>query len=152
MKCGISGVKFVMLRFFVEALKEALHLLPKDPVDDGPITLRPGTNVDKARLALVAKGAPMHITELLKAVGKPDDNDSRAALSGSISAYVRKNQVFTRPAPNTFSLIEFPALPLKSSNGPPANFGSDKPNEPEIELEFEPEMENVGITDDDVPF
>jgi len=138
---------------FIEALKEALHLLPKESVDDGPITLRPGTNVDKARLALLAKGTPMHITELLKAVGKPDDNDSRAALSGSISAYVRKNQIFTRPAPNTFSLIEFPLPPPKATGAPPPNFGSDKTNvEPEIELELDIEPETVGITDDDVPF
>src|SRR5580698_6206937 len=103
---------------FIQALEEAVGLLPKEPADDGPITLRPGTNVDKARLALIAKGSPMHITELLKALGKPDDNDGRAALSGSISAYVRKNQIFTRPAPNTFSLIEFPPPP-KAMSGPP---------------------------------
>ena len=111
---------------FIEALREALHLLPKETPGDLPITLRPGTNVDRVRLALIAKGDSMHITELLKVLGKPDDNERRAALSGSISAYVRKNHIFTRPAPNTFGLIDFPLATAKISSGPPPNFGSDQ--------------------------
>lgn len=128
-------------RIYVQALQEALRLLPKEAPDGGvDVTLRTGTNLDKARETLRAKGQPMHIADLLKALGKPDDNVNRAALSGSISAYVRKGQVFTRPAPNTFGLAEFVAKPTLPK-GPPPDFGRDGqiPNE-------------EGVADDDIPF
>lgn len=118
---------------FIAALEEVLGLLPKENAFESAMALRPGTNVDKARIALAAKGRPMHVSELLLALSKSDDNDSRAALSGSISAYVRKNQIFTRPAPNTFGLIEFSArsAATQRSSTPPANFGSDAMVQPE---------------------
>ncbi len=134
---------------FIEALEEVLGLLPKENAIDIPAVLRPGTNVDKARIALATKGSPMHISELLRSLSKPDDNDSRAALSGSISSYVRKNQIFTRPAPNTFGLIEFPTVTQRNSS-PPVNFGSEMPVAPEI-VDHSPDEWPVP-SDEDVPF
>lgn len=130
-------------RIYLQALEDTLRLLPKDTEEDGAeFNLRPGTNVDKAREALKAKGAPMHIAELLTVLGKPNDNLNRAALAGSLSAYVRKGQVFTRPAPNTFGLTDFAQAPTPISlpqHGPPPTFGMDEP------------IDQI-ITDDDVPF
>lgn len=129
-------------RIYIQALQEALRLLPKDVLEGNlDATLRSGTNIDKARETLRAKGEPMHVADLLKALGKPDDNVNRAALSGSISAYVRKGQIFTRPAPNTFGLMEFVPGPTRPK-GPPPNFGSDE--------QIDKEAANAG--DDDVPF
>lgn len=133
-------------RIYVQALQEALRLLPKDAPEGGvDITLRTGTNLDKARETLRAKGEPMHIADLLKALGKPDDNVNRAALSGSMSAYVRKGQVFTRPAPNTFGLIEFVAKP--TPKGPPPDFGRDEQIDEQTEQDAA-----VTVGDNDDPF
>jgi len=65
----------------------------------------------------------MHITELLEAIGKPGDRMNRSALGGSIAAYVRKGEIFTRPAPNTFGLLE-----LGNSVELPLNFGEENAN------------------------
>jgi hypothetical protein len=48
---------------------------------------------------------------------------NRSALSGSIAAYVRKGEIFTRPAPNTFGLLE-----LGNSVELPLNFGEENAN------------------------
>jgi hypothetical protein len=138
-------------RIYVGALEDTLRILPKDPELGVDIDLRPGTIIYKAREILSAKGEPMHIADLLKALGKPNDNINRAAVSGSISAYYRKGQIFTRPAPNTFGLVEYSARPLtalqvngSSPKEPPPNFGKDSPDEVDDG--------RVGAIDDDVPF
>jgi len=103
---------------YIQGLQEAMKMLPKGPsIAGGPQPqLRPGTLLYKAKDAINAAGRPMHIAELLKAVGRPVDKNSRAGLAGSIAAYARKGEVFTRTAPNTFGLIGFTAHP-------PENFG-----------------------------
>jgi hypothetical protein len=139
-------------RIYVSALEDTLRILPKDPEPGVDIDLRPGTIIYKAREILGAKGEPMHIADLLKALGKPNDNTNRAAVSGSISAYYRKGQIFTRPAPNTFGLVEYPAR-MQSAlqlNGtpkePPPNFGKDAPDG------ADDGMAEVRVIDGDVPF
>jgi hypothetical protein len=114
---------------YVEALEDTLQLIPKDDADGAIVqpTLRPGTAIHKAQEAILAAGKPLHVDELLKAIGKPIDADSRGAMSGSLSSYVRKGQIFTRPAPNTFGLVYSRALPRVAQNGPPPGFGKDTP-------------------------
>lgn len=70
--------------------------------------LRYGTAVAKARDLIKSAGHPLHITDILKGLGKPVDTKSKLSLSGSLAGYVREGQIFNRPAPNTFGLIEFP--------------------------------------------
>jgi hypothetical protein len=90
---------------YIEALQDSMRLLPKSP-SDAEVTLRPGTALDKTREVLKTTGRPMHITEILKALNQPIDKKHKLSLSGSLSTYVRNAQIFTRPAPNTFGLIE----------------------------------------------
>jgi hypothetical protein len=71
---------------------------------------KPGSYADKAREALEAAGRPLHITEILTAIGKPDNNNNRCSFHGSLSHYVLKGVIFTRPGPNTFGLVSFPQL------------------------------------------
>jgi hypothetical protein len=97
-------------KIYLQAILDSMKVLPREQNSNGNSgaqpTLRPGTGLAKAREAILAAGRPLHISELLLALGKPADKQTRVSLSGSIAWYVRKNQVFTRPSPNTFGLIE----------------------------------------------
>lgn len=117
-------------RIYVQALQDVLKMLPR-PVEPAATsgTLRPGSNMAKVRDFILQHGRPVHISELLKGLGLPASRESRASLSGSLAAYVRKGEIFTRPAPNTFGLIELghtrePAE--KSLEEPPADFADEK--------------------------
>jgi hypothetical protein len=119
---------------YAQALQDTLRLLPEDESvqsdDTAPsAALREGSNIAKAREAIQRAGRPLHIMELLKAIGRPTDKENRAALSGSIGAYVRKGEFFTRPGPNVFGLIGMQNGSV-TQPGPfalPPNFGIDEP-------------------------
>lgn len=131
---------------YIQALQESLKLLPKERSDESALVLRAGSAIAKARDAIRDAGTPLHVSELLKILGKPVTPASKAGLAGSLAWYVRKNEIFTRPAPNTFGLFELArskeepeAMHIPPSNGeePPGNFG----------------LENVAsIDDDEIPF
>jgi len=106
---------------YIQALQETMKLLPREGTSE--FTLRPGTNLARARDAIKGAGRPLHITEILSAMGQENSKDKRLALSGTISAYVRKNEVFTRPAPNTFGLYELNPKNGIQSDEPPEGFG-----------------------------
>lgn len=92
---------------YAQAIQDSMRLLPKNPsLNEEEQALRPGTALAKTREILKASGKPMHITEILKALNQPIDKKHRLSLSGSLSTYVRKSQIFNRPAPNTFGLME----------------------------------------------
>jgi hypothetical protein len=101
---------------YVQALQDSMRFLPKDDGQDDT-TLRPGSALYLAQEVLRAAGKPMHITEILKALNKPTDKKRRLSLGGSLSGYVRKGQIFTRPAPNTFGLIETSKSSLNDASG-----------------------------------
>jgi hypothetical protein len=128
---------------YIQALQESLKLLPKESPDEITVVLRAGSAVTKARDAIREAGRPLHVSELLKILGKPITPVAKAGLAGSLAWYVRKNEIFTRPAPNTFGLVELngakevpeSALDFEGFEGqePPENFG----------------LENGTATDDD---
>jgi len=94
---------------YLLGMTDSLRLFPKDgdnAGDDGPV-LRPGSELEKARTAILKAGRPLHIKELVVAIGKEPTKENKTSLSGSIGAYVRKEEVFTRPKPNTFGVTEF---------------------------------------------
>ncbi len=113
---------------YMQALLDSIKLLPRD--SNGASVkqiLRPGTTLAKARDAIKKAGKPLHVSEILKLLDKPLDKKNRVSLSGSLSGYVRRGEVFTRPAPNTFGLIE---LEEQKNNNPepdeelPSSFGT----------------------------
>jgi hypothetical protein len=110
---------------YIQGMMDTMKLLPKDSSQAGSRGLRPGTIIAAARDAIQENGAPMHIVALLKALGKGTDRNARAGLSGSISTYVKRGEIFTRPAPNTFGLIEFEAARSSETEEPPDTFGTD---------------------------
>jgi hypothetical protein len=129
---------------YVQALQESLKLLPKETSDETAVTLRAGSAVAKARDAIRAAGKPLHVIELLKILGKPLTAGGKAGLAGSLAWYVRKGEIFTRPAPNTFGVVEFNGAKVSSESAP------------DFDIEEPPEnfgLENGAATDDDeTPF
>ena len=118
-------------RIYVQALQDVLKILPRGSernVRAG--ALRPGSSMARVREFILERGRPGHVTELLEALGRPATREARASLSGSLAAYVRKGEIFTRPNPNTFGLIEL-GHDNEGNAGPddepPADFGEDEP-------------------------
>ena len=107
-------------RVYVQALQDAIRALPKENLlGSSEASLRPGTIVYRVREMLKASGKPMHISEILKELGRPVDKDNRVSVAGTLSAYVRDGQIFSRPAPNTYGLIDgMPAAPLLTEELP----------------------------------
>jgi hypothetical protein len=130
-------------KVYVQALNDILKLIDNTDGDNESVDtkLRPGSAVAQARDIILERGSPVHLDELLEAMGKEVTRDSKASLAGSIAAYVRRDEIFTRPAPNTFGLAELGREASQYNpeelNGPPSGFG----NYP-ITSDF----------DDDVPF
>jgi len=115
---------------YLQALLDSMKWLPREEsLSNGNQLLRPGTTLAKAQEAIQKSGHPMHVADILKAIGKPTDKKNRVSLGGSLSGYVRRKEIFTRPAPNTFGLIEMEHL---AANGLaktevselPKNFGT----------------------------
>lgn len=100
---------------YLQGLQDALKLLPKEEGAPKEITLRHGSLIAQARDVIRARGVPMHVTEILTALKRPDNSANRVSLSGSLAAYVRDKKIFTRPEPNTFGLLEFDVAGLKDS-------------------------------------
>jgi hypothetical protein len=99
-----------MARAYLQAIQDAIRSLPKEPQanvvsEERSTELRTGSLLAKARDAIATKGAPMHVAEILIAIGQENTKNNRVSLVGSLGAYVRKGAVFTRPAPNTFGLV-----------------------------------------------
>jgi len=107
---------------YVEAMRESLRLISKSSATDAVDTVRPGSLVDKARTAIRKAGQPLHVEKILPQIGKDLSKENKVSLSGSLAFYVRKGIIFTRPAPNTFGLVEFEK---PQGDGPPDGFGKD---------------------------
>lgn len=115
-------------RIYIQALRDVLRLLSEDESQEGSAdtTLRSGSAVAQARDAISAAGAPMHVDDLLTAMGKEPTREAKSSLIGSLSAYVRRGEIFTRPAPNTFGLTEMEQAEPVIEDGPPSGFGRTK--------------------------
>jgi hypothetical protein len=100
-------------------MTDSLKLFPKDGETEGDSVsvLRAGSQLAAARDAIRVAGHPLHISDLLTAIGKEPTKANKLSLSGSLGDYVRKQLVFTRPKPNTFGLKE-----MEDDSGPPLTF------------------------------
>lgn len=95
-------------KVYVTALQKVLKLLDDatEEVDQTDAKLRDGSAVAQARTIILSKDCPVHIDDLLISMGKEVTRDAKASLASSLAAYVRRGEIFSRPAPNTFGLIE----------------------------------------------
>lgn len=100
-------LKIKEAKAYVQALLDTIKILPKTQDGSSPGSqLRPGTALAMARDAIKAAGKPLHVNEILRSIGKPESKGNKVSLSGSLAGYVRRGEIFTRPAPNTFGLLE----------------------------------------------
>jgi hypothetical protein len=113
-------------RIYIQALQDVLKLLPRDKEgeESAEAILRPGSAVARAREAILRRGTPMHLSDLLRDMGLAVSPEARASLGGSLSAYVRRGEIFSRPAPNTFGLTELGHGADTTKREPPENFGA----------------------------
>ena len=113
-------------RIYVQALNDVLNVFPRAPADQTiDSVLRPGSSVALVREVIIRARKPVHISDLLGALGKGVTKEGRASLASSLAAYVRRGEIFTRPAPNTFGLVELGHTPdaIPAVAEPPAGFG-----------------------------
>lgn len=112
---------------YIQALQDMLKSLPREMTDaNADKIFRPGSAVARTREMILAANRPLRIAEILSGLGKADDHNARASISGALGAYVRKGEVFTRPRPNTFGLVELGHHDVETVEEPPADFGSLK--------------------------
>ncbi len=115
---------------YLRAQIDMLRLFPKTDSKSSEQHLRPGSDPARVRDILKAAEKPMHISEILTKLGKPQTVEARSGLSGTLGIYVRRGEIFTRPAPNTFGLIdpENSDEPVDAENQeaqePPDDFGT----------------------------
>jgi hypothetical protein len=128
-------------RAYIQALQDVARFLPKEGDSSTSSNLEPslrdGSYVADAKNAIETAGRPLHVAEILKACGRENNRHLRIVMSGSLAAYVRRGEIFTRPRPNTFGLIsahknKIPPQPPPSSQpqkAPPDDFGIDDSDE-----------------------
>lgn len=104
---------------YLQALQDMLKMLPRNGDVRGPDALRVGSDMAKTRDAIRSAGKPLHISEILPAIGKENTKKNRVSLGGSLAGYVRKGAIFSKSAPNTFGLVELEA----GGAVPPEGFG-----------------------------
>lgn len=97
---------------YLQGMLDTFKLIPRDGLSangSAPHSLRKGGSTAKAYAVLKREGHAIHIKDLVEATGKKATRVNRSSLSSSLSAYARKGEIFTKPAPNTFGLVEFGA-------------------------------------------
>jgi|ERR1700691_2764607 hypothetical protein len=119
-------------RVYLQAIQDSIKALPRETVsssngsraEDVSSDLRPGTRLARTKEAIQKNGAPMHINDILTAIGLENTKETRNSFVGSLGGYVRKGQVFTRPRPNTFGLIGMTTDANTAEKTLPASFGT----------------------------
>ena len=134
--------KLKAAKAYINALRDVLRVTGGDDAD-GEAKLKDGSSVAKAREAILSRGEPIRLDDLLLSMGKEVTQANRSSLGGSLAAYVRRNEIFTRPAPNTFGLLELGhGLVQEVDDEPPPGFGRAPVSAPSFDTDL----------DDDVPF
>ena len=132
--------KLKAAKVYVKALEDVLREVDKGVGSDTSnedVSLRRGSSVAQAREVILERATPIHIDDLLEALGKEVTRETKASLTGSLAAYVRKNEIFTRPAPSTFGLIELGHYHIEEdSDEPPSGFGRSNSIDEDDEIPF----------------
>lgn len=141
--------KLKAAKIYAKALRDVLRLVGKEDTEEaGETKLRKGSLVDQARELIHDRGEPVHIDEILRAMGRDVTRDAKASLNSSLAAYVRNGEIFVRTAPATYGLIELAHTELDDvEEDPPAGFGQPVQTwNPQSTSGFSDDL------DDDIPF
>jgi hypothetical protein len=115
---------------YIQAMDDALKLAersgPATAKADASKTLRKGSMPARAYPVLKAAGRTLYLTALLEGMGLPTTNKNKRGLAGSLSAYARRGDTFTRPEPNTFGLVEWGNGSSAEGSGGEADRGDGK--------------------------
>ena len=117
--------KLKTARVYLHALQDILKSVEREesPTKDEAV-LRQGSAVAQVRDIIMGVGQPVHMDNLLDSLGKGSSREAKASLTSSLSAYVRRGEIFSRPAPNTFGLIELGHSNIpEEPTEPPPEFG-----------------------------
>lgn len=131
--------KLKAAKIYLQALRDIQGAIAKEGEKDGSdgTLLRKGSAVAQAREVILMLGVPIHIDDLVKSIGKEVTRESKASLTGSLAAYVRRDEIFTRPAPNTYGLRELNHFEAdRMPEEPPRSFGSTS-NPPASRSDFD---------------
>ena len=144
-------------KIYIQALQDVLKKFPRELGSTkitGILTLRVGSMVELARRSVLKYGRPLHVDEILNDHGKELTRENRTALGGSLSAYVRKGEIFTRTGPNIFGLLELDHRHPADQQEPPSDFGTETETEAEADLETKEEQRRPPAVDldDEIPF
>ena len=118
--------KLKAVKVYIKALNDVLAILDKEDDPSASDTkLRKGSLVDQAREIILERDEPVHLDDLLRAMGKDVTRDAKGSLNGSLAAYERKGEIFVRTAPATYGLIELSHASEEEveEETPPAGFG-----------------------------
>ncbi|MEO8380652.1 MAG: hypothetical protein ABI779_13385 [Acidobacteriota bacterium] len=85
-----------LLRNRLKAAEKRLEGSPEE-TDDPIVTVR---------RAILEAGQPVFVDDLLAVLGQPLTRDSREQLRRLLLPWVRRGEVFTRPRPSMFGLVE----------------------------------------------
>lgn len=103
---------------YIQAMVDAIKKLPKeDQTAVSPV--RAGSEVEKVREVILQAGRPLHLGEIIAALGRPEDAESKAKFAGLLGWYTTKGKVFTKTAPNTYGLVESAPPDLPEGFGSP---------------------------------
>lgn len=135
--------KLKAAKVYLSALRDIAKMLDADDEEVAPEgKLKAGSSVALAREIILKRGQATHVDDLLEDMGRAVTAANRSSLVGSISAYVRKEEIFSRVAPNTFGLLELGHTEEGEGvedDEPPAGFG-------QAPVGFSDDLE------DDIPF
>ena len=117
-------------KVYVKALKDVIKLLGDEDYESvGESKLKSGSAVAQAKQVIIDRDMPVHIDDILRAMGKEITRDVKSSLTSSLAAYVRRKEIFIRTAPNTFGLLELGHKEAEAvSEEPPEGFGQTAPS------------------------
>ena len=116
----------------ITGLEAALQLIPKEPSESDfqqdVASIRSGSDVERAYEFLCARGESTRIEVIVEGIGKENTKKTRQALAGQLSYNYREGRIFTRPAPNTFGLLQWPDSEVSANDNTKSTNELELPN------------------------
>lgn len=96
---------------YLQALQDSIRLLLKNEGNGSSkeARIKPGSNPDKVYALLKKAGHPLHIKTIVEGIGLQYSKMTRSTINSALIPYLKKGQVFTRPEPGTYGLVEWEA-------------------------------------------